>query len=267
MATNAFEQIRAAFEAYGLQTLVPRIQEFMVQGITDPASIILMLRSTPEYKARFPAMEALNQKGRGFSEADYINYERNAAEQEQRYGFPRGFLTDPGRVQQMLENDVSASELNERARLNAAVSINAPQELKDSLRRLYGLDESALAAYYLDPDNAVPYLEKQYAASSLAGQAARQQLDIDRQLAEDLVAQGITEAAGAQGFQQVAGLRGLQTGFGEQATQDEIIRATFGDQAASEKVERVVKGRTAEFSTTGGGAAESQQGVVGLGRG
>lgn len=263
---NAFEAIKNQFIQYGLESLVPKIQEYLEQGITDAATLILMLRQTPEYQRRFPAMAALNQKGVAITEADYINYERNAGELEQRFALPKGFLTDPTRIQQMLENDVSASELSDRVQLNAAAAYKAPQEVRNAMRDLYGLDETSLAAYYLDPDNAVPYLEKQYAAANVAGYAARQRIMLDRSTAEMLAEQGVTADQADQGFQQVAGLTGLSSGQGEQATQSDLIGATFGDAAAREKVQRVSSGRTAEFKQ-GGGAATGQSGVTGLGQG
>jgi len=263
--TNAYDTLASAFAQYGLQSLLPKIKEYMQSGITDQASLMLTLRASAEYKARFPAMAALNQKGRGFSEADYINYERNAAQTEQQYGFPKGFLTDSHRIAGMLENDVSASELNDRAKINAAVSLDASKETKDALSRLYGLDQGAVAAFYFDPDNSIDYLAKQSASAQIAGQAARQQVDIDRATAESLQAQGITDSQAAQGFATVAGLGGLQTGAGEVVTQQDLVGAAFGKAPEGQKVQRVAAGRAAQFQS-GGSAQATQGGISGLGQ-
>jgi len=261
---NAYDTLNAILAQFGLQSLSGNLQTYMQQGITDQAALLANIRATPEYKARFPAMTVLNQKGRGFSEADYINYERSAAATEQQYGFPKGFLTDPHRIQGMLENDVSASEVTDRAKINASVALDAPQETKDALQRLYGLDQGAVAAFYFDPENSVPYLEKQAASAQIAGAAARQQVDIDRTTAETLQAQGISQAQAASGFATVQGLTGLEYGMGETASQADLVGAAFGQGPASAKVQRVAQGRVNQFAG-GGGAQAVQAGVTGLG--
>jgi len=261
---NAYDTLNTILTQFGLQTLAGNLQDYMKQGITDQTTLLANIRSTPEYKARFPAMTVLNQKARGFSEADYINYERSAASTEQEYGFPSGFLTDPHRIQEMLEKDVSASEVTSRAKINAAVAMDAPQETKDALQRLYGLDQGAVAAFYFDPENSVGYLEKQAASAQIAGAAARQQVDIDRTTAETLQAQGISEAQALSGFATVQGLTGLEYGTGEAATQADLVGAAFGQGAAAQKVQRVQQGRVNQFAG-GGGAQAVSGGVAGLG--
>jgi hypothetical protein len=264
---SAYDTLLNAFKAYNLTTLVPVVQKYMQQGISDSGALLAAVRADPTYAARFPAMAAILDKGHGtFNEADYINYEINAAQAETTYGLPKGFLTDSHRIQGMLENDVSASDVTNRAALNAAAATTAPQETKDALQRLYGLDQSALTAYYFDPENSVPYLQKQQAAATLAGQAAKQQVTIDRTMAETLAAQNVTQAQAAAGFGQVATQAGLQTGVGETANQSDLVNAAFGDAAAQQKVARVQGARAAQFQG-GGGAAATGAGVTGLANG
>ena len=208
-------------------------------------------------------MQALNAKGQGFSEADYINYERNAAQTEQQYGFPKGFLTDSHRIAGMLEAGVSASEVNTRAQINAAASLTAPQETKDALKNLYGLDQSALAAYYFDPENSLPYLQKQYSAASIAGAAAKQAIGIGTTEAERLAAQGVSDAQAASGFAQVSANTALTAGIGETASQQTLIDAAFGNAQAAQQVQRIGQGRVNQFQS-GGGAQAGQAGVAGL---
>jgi hypothetical protein len=262
--TNAYDTLASIFTQYGLESLVPSIKSYMQQGITDQAALMLTLRASPEYAARFPAMKALNAKGQGFSEADYINYERNAATTEQQYGFPKGFLTDPHRIQNMLENNVSASEVNTRAQINAAASLTAPQETKDALKNLYGLDQASLAAFYYDPENSLPYLQKQFSAASIAGEAAKQAIGLNVTQAEALAAQGVTNSQAASGFAQVANTQGLTVGAGETVNQQTLIDAAFGKADATQQVQRVGQGRINQFQGSGGAQAV-QGGVSGLG--
>ena len=261
---NATDTLNTLLAQYGLSSLGGALAGFMQQGITDQATLMLLLRETPAYQNRFPAMKALSAKNRSISEADYINYEKNAAQTEQQYGMPKGFLTDPHRIQGMLEADVSASELNARAQINAAATINAPQETKEALKSLYGLDQGALTAFYFDPDNAEPYLQKVTASAQIAGDAARQRLSIGRDTAESLVAQGVSDAQAQAGFQTVAAQAGLGTGAGEVASEAARIGAAFGNADDAAQVDRVRAGRLAQFGG-GGGAQGAQTGISGLG--
>jgi hypothetical protein len=261
---SALDVVTAIFASYGLQTLTPTIINLVQTGATVD-TITMALRDTPEYAARFPAMKALNAAKRGFNEAQYIQYETVAAQTEAQYGLPSGFLTDAHRIEQLLVNNVSASQLQSRAQINAAAAINAPQETRDALRDLYGIDKGALTAFYFDPDNSEPYLQKVTAAATLAGAADRQQIELDRATAERLSALGLSDQAVNSAFGTVANLGSLTGGIGEVVDQASLVDAAFGDAAAQRKVQRVVGGRVAQFQQTQGAAA-AQGGIVGLGQ-
>jgi hypothetical protein len=257
----AMEAVKAAFSQYGLESLYAKITEYAKMDWSAD-TIAIALRQTPEYKKRFPAAEVLASRGRAISEADYINYERTAASLEQQYGIPKGMLM--GNVTNLLTNEVSALELGDRVQLAAANSLTAPQDLKDTMMRYYNLDPSNLTAYYLDPSIALPYLEKRSAAAALGVEAYRQGIGIDVVMAEDLQGLGINTAQARQGFAEVAGSTGLQAGKGETVTQGELVKGTFGNEAAANKVERVAKSRAARFAG-GGGFVDSAAGISGLG--
>ena len=123
---NAIATIRGVLEQYGLNSLYNRIVGFIQDGY-DENAIMILIRTTPEYKQRFPAMEALAAKGRAISEAQYISYEQTASNLERRYGLPQGMLMS--NVTNLLTNEVSAAELNDRVLLASAASIQAPQEI------------------------------------------------------------------------------------------------------------------------------------------
>jgi hypothetical protein len=253
---NAYTFLLETFRQYGLESLAGKIMGFLREGY-DQATIPFLLRDTEEYKARFPAMEELSRKGVGFDEASYVNFERNALQQEQRYGLPKGMLSDPGRVRQMLVNDIDADDLNARVAMNAAAAQDAPQDLKDALRDYYGLDEGSLTAYYLDPDNSLSLLQRQSAAARVGQYAREQNLAVDRAKAEALAAQGYSEGQLREGMATAAALSGLGL------SQDTLMEAGMGDVAAQRAVREVQTARQAQFQG-GGGAAETQQGVTGL---
>lgn len=255
--------VKAAFSLYGLSSLFPMVQKYAQQGLTED-EIYLNLRSTAEYKARFPAMETLAGKGRAISEAAYVDYERKAAQLEQRYGYPDGLVA--GQVTTLLVGDVSLDELNDRMVLSAADSLTAPEDLKQQIKDYYNVNpEQALKAYYLDPEVALPILQKQSASARIGVQATRQGVTgIERGLAEELQALGVSEAAALKGFGTVASEAGFTAGRGETTTNPELTRGAFGNAAAAAKTDRIAGSRVAGFQQ-GGGVAETKTGLTGLG--
>jgi len=257
------DTVRALFTQYGLSSLVGKIEEYARLDYSADA-IAIMLRQTPEYKQRFPAMEALAAKGRALSEAEYVEYERTAAQLEQRYGFPTGLLSNS--VTDLLTNEVSAAELNDRAILASAAAIEAPEDIRNTMSQYYGIDQGGLAGYFLDPDRAVPLLEKQYASSVIGTEAARQGVSgVGVSTAEELQALGISQEQARTGFGQVARMGTFTQGRGDVVSQQQLISGTFAqEEQALKDIERAQGARIGRFRE-GGGFASTQQGVSGLG--
>lgn len=258
---NAIAVVQSLLNQYGLSGLYNTIVGYIQQGY-DADTVMVLIRTTPEYKKRFPAMEALAQKGRAISEAEYINYEQAASGLERRYGLPEGMLM--GNVTKLLTNEVSATELNDRVLLASSASIQAPTELKQQFQQYYGIDQGGLTAYFLDPDVATPLLEKRYASALIGREAAAQGIGLDVYGAENLQGLGITQEQARTGFGEVAGARELTAGRGETVTQGELIAGTLGqDQAAQQRIERTRQSRAARFQ--GGGGFATGEGRVALG--
>jgi hypothetical protein len=205
----------------------------------------------------------LNAKRRGITEAEYINYEKTTAEIEQRYGLPKNMLM--GNVTNLLTNEVSASELNDRVILASANSLQAPEDLKRTLTDYYSIGSGGLTAYFLDPTVAMPLLEKQVASARIGTEAARQGIGVDVMGATNLQELGVTQEQAQAGFRTVAESGGLSSGAGDVATQKELIAGTLGgDAEAKKKIERAVGGRLGRFQG-GGEFLQTQQGAAGLG--
>lgn len=259
---NTLGAVKNAFSQYGLASLYPKIEQYVKAGY-NADTIAILLRETPEYKTRFPAMTALAAKGRAINEGDYIAYERGAAALEQRYGLPKNMLMD--NVTTLLTNDVSTAELNDRVILASAASLEAPQALKDQFKEYYGIDQGGLAAYFLDPEVAAPLLQKQFAASQIGAEAVAQGIGIDVMGAENLQQLGITQDTARTGFSKVAGQAGLMTGAGDTATQKDLIAGNLlGDATAKKNIERAAGSRVGRFQG-GGNFINDKTGNVGLG--
>ena len=100
--------------------------------------ILLELRETPEYKTRFPAMDALSKRGRAISEAQYINYEQSAAAVFKAAGLPAGFYDTPDDFSRFLTNDVALPELQKRVEAYQDVAFSQPPEVRQPGRTSTG---------------------------------------------------------------------------------------------------------------------------------
>ena len=258
----AMGQIKSLFNMYGLSSLYTKIEEYVRKGY-NADTVALMLRETPEYQTRFPAMKTLTSKGRAISEASYIDYETSSAALEKQYGLPTGMLM--GNVTGLLENDVSMVELKDRVTMASAASLQAPREFKDTLLKYYNIGSGGLAAYWLDPTIAAPLLEKQFATAQIGAEALRQNVGLDVDIASQLREIGVTQETARTGFENVASQAGLSAGAGDVASQSTLIQANLAGNAAAKKdVERVAASRTGRFEQ-GGSFLSDSAGAVGLG--
>jgi hypothetical protein len=259
---NAIATMEALLTSYNMSSLFNRVKSYIQDGYEADA-IMALIRTTPEYKERFPAMESLAKKGRAISEASYIDYEKAAAGLERRYGLPNGMLM--GNVTKLLENEVSTDELNTRVTLAAGASIQAPNEVREALRNYYNIDQGGLTAYFLDPSIATPLLEKQYASAQIGAEAIRQNVGIDVGIAENLQGLGVTSQQAREGFGAIAGAKSLTSGYGDIVTQQQQIGAVLGGNSEDQKaLERAIGGRLGRFQG-GGEFLQTQQGAAGLG--
>jgi hypothetical protein len=257
--------MRGIMTQYGLGSLMNKIEQYVIDGYTNPDSIMALIRDTPEYQARFPAMKELARQKRGISEAEYIAYETEAQGYERMYGLPAGMLTNTDTISNLLTKAVSARELEERVTMAAAGAFQTSQEVKNTFKNFYGIDSGGLTAYFLDPDKATPLLTKQYASAQIGAEAAMQGVDVGMSLAEQLNVAGVSRDEARLGFGAVAGEAGLSVGPGDVVSQGDLIKGNLlNDQTAKENKARAVGGKLGKFQG-GGEFLQTQQGSVGLG--
>ena len=261
---SSIQALRAIMDDYGLTDLMSQITTWVQDGM-DEGAVLAMIRTTDSYKQRFPAMAALSSKKRAISEAAYIEFERNAAQLERAYGLPAGMLgTDA--VTNLLTNEVSARELEERVTMAAAGAFQTNQEVKDTFKNYYGIDSGGLTAYFLDPARAQPLLTKQYTAAQIGAEAAIAGIGADMQFAEEAVMAGINREEARQGFGKAAGQKGLTQGRGDVVTEKQLAATNLGMGSAQDAadIERAAGGRLGRFQG-GGEFLQTQKGNIGLG--
>lgn len=239
-------------------------------GTTGMAAVQAELPNTPEYKARFPAIEARVKAGLpAITPADYINYESTIRQAFNAYGLalPTTGTGFNDLVNDLLTKDISASEVvNDRIGKAFDQVMNAPPQVRAAAERLWGIHgDAALASTFLDPTRSAPQLQKLSEAMQTAGAANQYGFDITRQRAEQLAALGNTQQ-GIGNLQNIAKLNPL---FQQQAGENnnlsfanQGIGAAFGENATDQQqIEQQLKQRQSRFAT-GGQRAMGQQGVA-----
>ena len=187
---------------YNLGALAPLIRKLAIEGATE-STIMLQLSEEPLYKERFKANEVRKQKGLSvLTPSQYLSLEDDYRQVLRAYGLTQ--FDNDDYVSQFLANDVSVSELSNRVVTAVQRVRNADPAVSNMLKNLYGISENDLVAYVLDPQQQFQKIERQVAASEISVAAARQGFNIGATVAEQLAAQGISQAEAQKGYATIA---------------------------------------------------------------
>ena len=201
-AENAISVLTARFSQYNLQSLVPKIRELAIGGATE-ATITLQLQETEEYRQRFRANQERIKKGLSVLDpGDYLGLEDKYRQVLRAYGL-RQFDTDDY-VSQFIANDISSAELSSRVQLAVQRVQNADPAVFNTLNKYYGIGTTDLVAYALDPETQFQKIERQVAAAEIGAAAGLQGIQPGVAVAEQLAAQGVTQAEARKGYATIA---------------------------------------------------------------
>jgi hypothetical protein len=268
---DARDTIKRVLAQYNLDSLSDYLwKQYTEQyvDVSNPDAIVFTIKEQEAYKRRFAGNAARVSKG--LPELDpstYLQMEDSYRQVLRSNGMPDGFYDSVEDFTKFIEGDVSAAELNDRLQEGYRVVADADQEVKNQMSRLYGVTESQLAAYFIDPERAKPYMmasdyQRQARSAQIAARAQEQGgISLTGDLAEELARRGVTAAEAQQGFQEIGNLGELRQQFsGEEAlTQDQLVRQQFGaDVQAQQALDRRRRSRVGEFQ--GGGRFAATQG-------
>jgi len=299
---NASEILRDTLSTYGLEGLLddPNLDLINLWIATgDDDAVWARVRQSEPYKTRFPGMADLSAAGRAISEAAYVELERSYAQTLQAYDMPERFYDDPSDFGALIGGDVSTTEFTQRVATAFEVVEQTTSEVRQALSDYYGITDSDLAAYYLDPERSTNIFEERekLGAARIGGIAVETGFgSVSQQTAERLRASGVTETAARRGFQTIApstlaeetaserldvdpatGRPGVVTARmdgqvgtfaadrGGDITRGELVGAEFGtDPQAARRIEARRQRRLAAFAQRGG-PAMTRGGYTGLG--
>ena len=201
-AENAITVLTDRFKRYGLASLVPKIRELAISGASED-TIALQLQETEEYRQRFSANEERIKKGlRVLDPGTYLGLEDKYRQIIRAYGL-KDFDND-SYVTQFISNDIAPEELSSRVVTAVQRVRNADPAITKTLRDYYGIGTTDLVAYVLDPNQQFQKIERQVAAAEIGTAARKQGLEAGVNVAEQLAAQGITQAEAQRGYSTIA---------------------------------------------------------------
>jgi hypothetical protein len=252
--------------------------EQVQNGITNEAELLIGLQQTDDFKQRFPLIayqQEQNAAGNAMqvlTPGQVIEYETAVIDVFKRAGLPSWFYDDPVQdVQQRMQNGLSAEAIIDRVETAYQYVAEAPIEVRQAFEQFYGVADSdaALASYMLDPEKTIDSLNKAKRSAYTAGIGARRNINVSQQQAERIAEMPMNEAGISEGLSQVAGFAGLyRESVGETkdlSAETTGIGAVFeSDVEAVTELERRQLQRGAVSGTSQGGAALTQQGVIGL---
>jgi hypothetical protein len=259
--TDWIEQLTILFKNYGLETLAPKIKEFVQQGYSAD-TVTLKLQESPEYQQRFSGNAARLKAGLSvLSPKEYLATEDAYRQIMRSTGLPKGFYDSPDDFSKFIESDVSPTELKQRVDLAQNAIDNADPYYTRSLQEMYGLSNGDMIAQVLDPQRAMPFIAKQAQAVQFGAAAARQGLSVDAGTAEQFAGMGVTKQQAEQGFQDIAGLLPTATklsgiynqeqGYGQAEATAEIFGGPNSAEMAARR-KRLSQMETATFSGSSG---------------
>lgn len=269
MAETASAIIREMLDRYGLNYSVNQIRTWSGLLSDDERNMSVVeeeIRSSRQFERRFPGLKERTKNGHNaISVAEYLALEDGFMSTMRAAGMPASFYDSAEDFSNFIGNDVSVNELEQRVSRGVVAAQQAPQEVKDALTRFYGIKNpiGALTAYYLDPESALPAIEREFESAQLAGASKRTEFgELDRGQAERLQGLGVTEAAAVQGFSTLAQQEELLTqnlGTGKTFSQDEKLSAQFeGDAGTLNEIKRQREQRKSAFGGQSGGFPDAR---------
>jgi hypothetical protein len=261
--------IQDTLDSYGLGSLGTFAWNEYLAG-TPISQILLDIRKTPEYAARFPAMASLAKSGHAITEQQYIDYERTATQLMTAAGLPSGFYDQPDDFAKLLASNISPAELQTRLQSYQQAVYQSPPEVRAALQQYYGVTDGQLTAFFIDPDKALPLIQRDLGAAQAGGTAAQTGYGaITQQQAEGLAALGLTQSQLQGGFGNLANLSQVLNGLPGQGTNpigtDTALSAQFGGNVAAQQEIEARQADLLDPFKAGGGVATTSQGAVGAG--
>jgi len=255
---NALQMLKSLFASYGLggDAIVHWIKNRILDG--DSMSVIQAEIQTQDFwKKRFEGNEMLQRKGLNvLSVQEYLATETAMTAALRSAGFPAGFYDDRHDLAEMIGNQLSPSEVAQRAAMWSDLVNREDPTVLEALRQR-GIGKGDLAAYLMDPKRAMPLLTNKYQSTLIGAAAARAGIGSSVDYADMLAARGVSEQEAATGYGTIASilptLDNLADIYGMKYNQSLAEREVFENNADAAQRRKLISGmESAEFAGQSG---------------
>lgn len=231
---NAFDYFMSILQSYGLdgfREIAKVVRKAIIDGITDPNQLDLLVRDTEAWHQRFAGNDQLVKNGgNALSVAEYLSVENSMRQVMSQAGLPQGFYDSPDDFAKFIGSSVSAAELQGRVTDAVDLMNRHDSAIQDQLASM-GLSKGDLLAYYLDPKRALPLLQTKYQTTLIGAAARRAGAATSNDYAQQLAELGVSEGQAIQGYGQVAeitpALKQLGDIYGQDYTQSDAEAEIF----------------------------------------
>lgn len=260
---DAYAALNSLFSSFGLGSLSGKIYNYVKNGYSAD-TITILLQDTPEYKERFKGNEIRAKAGLPvLSPAEYLSVESSYRQIMQEAGLPAGFYDNPADFREWIGRNISPTDIQSRVDLASQAVNLAPAEFRQALNQM-GIANSQLTAYFLDPDRALPDLQRSAATAAVGAEALQRGLNFDIAYSERLAREGISAEEASQGYSRIASelgtLRSLGRIYGTQWSQRESEEQVFEGQAEATRTRSRLLGQ--EAGMFGGATGASRGGLA-----
>jgi hypothetical protein len=268
---SAYDLLVEEFTRYGLGALVEPLKGLVMDNVS-PSEFSLRLQQTDAYKKRFSANADRIAKGlTALKPAEYLAMEDSYQNIMRNYGLPASYysrdsLGTQAGFNQLLANDVSATELEDRVMTAQNRVVNANPEVYKALKAFYpDITNGDILAYTLDPTKALDAIKRKVTAAEIGGAALASGLTTEAATAENLARYGVTKQQAEQGYQAIGGMLPRASQLADIYRQDPYTQAVaesevFGTGnavSAAERRKKLTSLETAKFSGSSGMAGNA----------
>jgi hypothetical protein len=268
---SAYDLLVEEFTRYGLGSLVEPLKGLVMDNVS-PSEFSLRLQQTDAYKKRFAANADRIAKGlTALKPAEYLAMEDSYQNIMRNYGLPASYyskdsLGTQAGFNQLLANDVSATELEDRVMTAQNRVQNANPEVYKALKAFYpDITNGDILAYTLDPTKALDAIKRKVTAAEIGGAALAAGLTTEAATAENLARYGVTKQQAEQGYQAIGGMLPRASQLADIYKQDPYTQAVaesevFGTGnavSAAERRKKLTSLETAKFSGSSGMAGNA----------
>lgn len=222
---NAYQLMTSILAQFGLQSLAGDALSYVKQGFTDPTDIETLLETTPAWQTRFAGNAQRIKNGMApLDPATYLSTEASYADAIKSAGLPAGFYDGGNDFANWIGNDVSASEVQQRASDAASVVDSFDPGSMAAFTQLTGINKGGVAAYVLDQNKALPILEQQMRAAQVGGAAVNAGYNLSNDDMNRYADLGVTQSQAQNAFQTIG------ADLGKEQTLSAIYHQAYGLQ-------------------------------------